>query len=269
MKAAPPKAAAHESPRRPGIVEDHPEYLVVYKPPLMHTVPLKQRKQGKKEKKGKKGKQPLPCDEDDEETLLDWCAARFPGVLEPRGENRWEGGMVHRLDYETQGLTLVAKTQATLDRFRAQQERGLFIKIYHGVCRKAPPLPGFPPAPAFTGAYQVVESAFRAFGPGRKQVRPTLSSRPGCPALDRGRPYRTEILSARTHQGRVVFKARIARGFRHQIRCHLAWLGFPLLNDILYGGARGERTFFHLVASSISFMDPLSGRRRTVSTEPS
>jgi 23S rRNA pseudouridine1911/1915/1917 synthase len=244
-EAALPAAAARESPFQPFIVEDDPAYLVVYKPPLMHTVPLRLRKQGR-------------LDEGDAHntTLLDWCAARFPQVLEPRGANLWEGGMVHRLDYETQGLTLAAKTQAALDWFRAQQEQGFFTKTYGGVCQKAALIPGFPPAPAFTGAPCAVESGFRPFGPGRKAVRP---------ALYQGRPYRTEILSARPCQGRVFFKARIARGFRHQIRCHLAWLGFPLHNDRLYGGALGEGFFFYLAALSLSFKDPRFRRLRTVS----
>jgi 23S rRNA pseudouridine1911/1915/1917 synthase len=64
----------------------------------------------------------------------------------------------------------------------------------------------------------------------------------------------------------VLCRARILRGFRHQIRCHLAWLGFPILHDSLYGGA-GEGVLA-LRACSLSFDDPLDGARRFFEIPP-
>jgi 23S rRNA-/tRNA-specific pseudouridylate synthase len=59
------------------------------------------------------------------------------------------------------------------------------------------------------------------------------------------------------------FRLQLRRGFRHQIRCHLAWLGFPILNDRLYGGQElkevGEGTLA-LSARAFSFRDPESGQ---------
>jgi 23S rRNA pseudouridine1911/1915/1917 synthase len=59
------------------------------------------------------------------------------------------------------------------------------------------------------------------------------------------------------------FRLEISRGFRHQIRCHLAWLGFPLLGDLLYGGPPGDSPGLALLAEEISFPDPLTGEVRT------
>jgi 23S rRNA pseudouridine1911/1915/1917 synthase len=49
----------------------------------------------------------------------------------------------------------------------------------------------------------------------------------------------------------------IARGFRHQIRAHFAWLGLPLIGDRLYGGR--ESPLLRLVASRIEFKHPATG----------
>jgi 23S rRNA pseudouridine1911/1915/1917 synthase len=78
--------------------------------------------------------------------------------------------------------------------------------------------------------------------------------------LDRGQPYRTEVLEAEAEGEFTHFRLRICRGFRHQIRCHLAWLGFPLVNDALYGGiSRPEYPGLALLARAIAFPDPLTG----------
>jgi 23S rRNA pseudouridine1911/1915/1917 synthase len=113
----------------------------------------------------------------------------------------------------------------------------------------------------------LIESPFRAWGPGRKAVRPAFPGANRKLALDKGGAYKTGVLEWREEaapsapaEGLWRCRVRIARGFRHQIRCHLAWAGFPILNDPLYGGA-GEG-FLALRASSLSFDDPLDGARR-------
>ncbi|MDR3123577.1 MAG: RNA pseudouridine synthase [Treponema sp.] len=220
-------------------------FLVVYKPPLMHSAPLGEG-----------------------DSLLGWCAERYPEALRPRGPLQREGGLLHRLDYGTWGLVLIARTQEALEALRRQQQEGVFVKEYGALTDSVPraPLPGFPPAAPPAGAPATlpfaVESGFRPYGPGRKTVRPVLPQG-GSPkslrvALDQGRLYRTEILERRGVGGALYFRARIARGFRHQIRCHLSWLGHPVLGDGLYGRPGGEGALM-LKAQGLSFLDPFSG----------
>jgi 23S rRNA pseudouridine1911/1915/1917 synthase len=209
----------------PSLIEETPAYLVVFKPPRLHSVPLKRGS--------------------DTATLLDWCASLFPETLLVCGKSPWEGGILHRLDYETQGLVLVARTQDALDALNTQQSAGLFIKEYsalvHGALVSAIP--------------QVIKSGFRPFGPGRKVVRPVL-----------GETYQTEILGTELCGEYTRFHLRIRRGFRHQIRSHLAWLGYPIVNDALYGSVDTDG-YLGLCASAFSFRDPVSGEARRYSID--
>jgi 23S rRNA pseudouridine1911/1915/1917 synthase len=163
---------------------------------------------------------------------------------------------------------LVARTQEALDALSAQQEAGLFIKEYTALSAPFSRLPpSFPQPPPLFAPPCVIESGFRPFGPGRKAVRPVVFPLKRMPernvkqvALDRGRPYQTEIIETRELEDCVQFKLRLRRGFRHQIRCHLAWLGHPILNDALYGGVDANGSLC-LHAYEISFLNLNSGIR--------
>jgi 23S rRNA pseudouridine1911/1915/1917 synthase len=90
-------------------------------------------------------------------------------------------------------------------------------------------------------------------------------------ARDRGNPYKTDILELNSTGETCCFRLRIARGFRHQIRCHLSWLGYPILNDGLYGGmeeADGMDQALALKAQGLFFRDPLSGEDRQYRLPP-
>ncbi|MDR2702005.1 MAG: RNA pseudouridine synthase [Spirochaetaceae bacterium] len=280
------------APQEPQLIAEAASYLVLYKPPRMHTAPLK---------------------EGEENTLLAWAASLFPDVLQVHGYKTIEGGLLHRLDYETQGLTLFARTDMALAAIAAQQEKNLFIKEYDAVSaplhsvRAESELPGFPPYPstpypshhstagtAGSGtlplAGSVIESAFRPYGKGRKAVRPlikypaaeqrgisfsrgiglgfnTLMTAPEgqgikpSPRIKGKTCYSTEICSCTEEGGKQYFRLRITKGFRHQIRCHLAWINRPLLNDTLYGG-NCDGGFLALRACALAFADPENGEAR-------
>jgi 23S rRNA pseudouridine1911/1915/1917 synthase len=217
----------------------------VYKPPRMHSVPVRPDGGG---------------------TLLAWCAARFPDVLKVCGRKPVEGGAVHRLDYETRGLLLFARTEDAALFFRAEQAAGRFVKFYHAQTAahaRVPPA-GFPPYPV-CGTLPApdgfcIASGFRAYGRGRAAVRPVLTEGGGTAAV-----YQTNVLSVRRHGALLHWHVRLTRGFRHQIRCHAAWAGFPLSGDTLYGGSFGTPTgtpdgTLALTAAALAFTHPKTGR---------
>jgi 23S rRNA pseudouridine1911/1915/1917 synthase len=239
--------------KEPWIVAETEGFLVAYKPPLLHSAPLKSG-----------------------DSLLGWCARRYPETLALRGLLPREGGLLHRLDYATWGLVLLARTQEALETLQGQQRQGNLVKEYGLLADPAPQalLPGFPPPGTSPPPPFAIESGFRPYGPGRKAVRPVVPGG-GSPkkrsrvALDRDRPYRTEILERRPTGNALYFRVQIVRGFRHQIRCHLSWLGHPALGDGLYGppGTEGEQPLM-LKAQGLSFPDPCSGENRQYRLPP-
>jgi len=190
------------------IIKETPDFLVVFKPSEIPTVPLKT-----------KGKT----------TLLDLVAKNNPEVLNIKGFHPWEGGVLHRLDTATQGLVLISKNQAFFDFIKEQQFEGKFVKEYFAQLSSLNHSEKSWPECPFTlkDGKICVSSYFRAFGRNRAEVRPALTS--------------TEKNATKTTYDTMVklvspnkVLCQISKGFRHQIRCHLAWMGHPIKGDILY-----------------------------------
>ncbi len=226
--------------KNPFAVKEDKNYIVLYKPGNMHSAPLKESEEG---------------------TLLHFCVSLFPEVSLPQGKKKIEGGLVHRLDYETQGLVLFARNQKALDYFFKEQDEGRFLKRYEAIVSKQNMmLDGFPPPPEWEEAPFEIKSMFRAYGPGRKAVRPvhidTISKHKD-DARNNDALYVTNILSWEPcGDNTIKVNVQLCRGFRHQIRASLAWLGFPILNDQLYGGQESSEKGLALKAVSLSFIDP-------------
>lgn len=181
------------------------------------------------------------------ESALSEAAGLFPQVLSVRGRKEVEGGLVHRLDTATSGLVLVAASQEFFDLVQAEQAAGRFLKSYRAAVDKIPDcaamLGGFPPVPQVpAGGRFSVESAFRPFGPRGAAVRPVAAGSGRAAARKGGsRLYETEI----SVSGGSA-ECAISAGYRHQVRCHLAWCGLPVRGDPLYnpvpgGGGLGFR----------------------------
>jgi 23S rRNA pseudouridine1911/1915/1917 synthase len=243
----------------PAILHETEDFAIVFKPPRMHTAPI-----GQDAPPGRDSKE-----SDGGGTLLDWYTKSFPPIMELSGRKEGEGGLLHRLDFETQGLVLFAKNQKALENLLIQQKQGTLIKEYSATCQKSDPQPG---AVEFSidqqgvnaSAPLVIESYFRPYGPGRKLVRPVTEEKLKGKkiAKDAGAYYITEVIGVERKQidnkeEVFHFTLRLKRGFRHQIRCHLAWVGFPVLHDPLYGKDDGEG-FLALRATGLFFDDPKS-----------
>ena len=156
--------------------------------------------------------------------------------------SRERPGVVHRLDIETSGVMVFAKTQAAYRALRRQFEshQGV-VKRYLAVVHGAPE--------ARTGSRE---------GPvGRERLHAVTH---------------WEVLARKGPVSLVEFT--IETGRMHQIRIHAAELGCPVVGDRLYGDAvrdrrlanRPRRLLLHAV--ELSFVHPSTGRRVTFAAPP-
>lgn len=228
----------------------------------------------------------------DEDSAFSQCARLFPAAKSVCGKKAVEGGLLHRIDTATSGLLLVASSQEFYDHIIAAQENGFFVKGYRAECavnqKNAQALGGFPKPPAASlpfddflqeknaAALMGIElsSYFRPFGKGGKEVRPVLqdSNVAALKKIGSKKIYSTKIVAADfglEGDSRAPFsgpskpcarvECKIAQGYRHQVRCHLAWLGLPVRGDALYNAA-GEQSGgpMRFEAVSLEFPDLFS-----------
>lgn len=216
-------------------------FLVVVKPAGLPTVPL--------------AKYP------DTPSLLTQVAVSHPEIVQGVSPHVHEGLILHRLDTDTCGLVLIARDRTTYGRLQDMQRNGLFVKTYVAEVSRGTALDGFPsehPSIDVNGPISI-ESRFRAFGSGRRAVRPVVADS-GHYAQSKGgnQWYTTTVERMDREEGaKRLFRCILARGFRHQIRSHLAWTGNPIVGDRLYGGM-GDETL-HLAAVALDFPHPIKG----------
>lgn len=208
------------------------DFIVAYKPSLIPTVPLKNSSG---------------------ETLFSLLTEKFPEIGECYGKNEWEGGILHRLDTPTRGLVIAARNQESYDFLSSEQNMGRIIKTYRATVSSCDSeLPGFP-AFIFSDPMKSnvkIESKFRPFGQKGSSVRPVTDNK----RFQDGQVYWTRVEKESDNS----FLCTITKGFRHQIRCHLAWAGYPIVGDLQYGGIESE--IFGLEAIRLSFAHPRTNK---------
>ena len=212
---------------------------------------------------------PLTCNDSDNAFCK--VAKLFPQMLQVKGKKEIEHGLIHRLDTATSGLMIIASTQECYDFLIQEQKEDRIIKKYNALCDITNiQLDGFPKSPLDItnnlregNVYKIV-SYFRPFGPGRKQVRPVTDDC-GKAAIEKiGKQvlYTTNILIKKidTKNKTANVECSITNGYRHQVRCHLAWCGLPVKNDIIYNPNNFEQNksaeTMKFCATSIQFEYP-------------
>ncbi len=154
-------------------------------------------------------------------------------------------GIVHRLDKDTSGVMLVAKTEYALRTLMRQFKERAIHKIYHALLLRCP----------HTHQGRIVSPI------GRHPVdRKKMAIRP----ID-GRYAATNwAIVEQFANGWCLVELTIETGRTHQIRVHMASLQSPVVGDALYGGAVGrnaaivpERQMLH--AGTVRFCHPVHG----------
>lgn len=145
--------------------------------------------------------------------------ARYPEMLGV-GFRAREPGLVHRLDNQTSGVVLSARNRGAFRAARSLFESSQIEKRYLAVV-----------GPGLSDSGEV-ENRIGPDTADPRRVRVYADAADTYAKLSRSR-YRVLERSSRF----VLVEIQVERAFRHQIRVHLAHLGYPIVGDALYGGA--------------------------------
>jgi len=190
---------------------------------------------------------------DDDHTVVSFLLARYPEIRGV-GDDRLRPGIAHRLDTDTSGLLVAARTRAAYDHLRHQFDLRHVEKDYLALVLGVPralegeidlPLGHHPSDPrrmvAVTG----------------ERVRTRGDPRPARTRYETIERFGTEF---------ALLRVATLSGRMHQVRVHLDAIGHPLAGDVLYLGPRRrkrdssglERHFLH--AARLAFEHPAGGR---------
>jgi 23S rRNA pseudouridine1911/1915/1917 synthase len=188
---------------------------------------------------------------------------QFPEVERVPGFKPVEPGLLHRLDQGTSGVLVIARSVRAFSGLRVQFESGGVRKEYVAVC-----IPG----PSVRSRRLTVSSRFAPLGPGRAKVQMVMPYEHRPRVLKEASPetYTTEVEAAERGAACCLVHATLTRGFRHQVRAHLAHLGLPIAGDPLYGApvppGFAERMYLH--ASAVELHHPQDGRPLRFESDP-
>lgn len=172
------------------------------------------------------------------------------------GDKALRSGVVHRLDKETSGILIIAKTEKAFkdlqSQFKARKVKKEYRALVHG---KVEPKTGTVKVPVGRLPWNR-----RRFG-----------------VLPGGRPAETDYEVADYYEkdtkAYTLLKLQPKTGRTHQIRIHLKYLGYPIVSDTFYAGRKRARAgrqwcprlFLH--AAKIAFKHPVSKKRVEYASE--
>ena len=176
-------------------------------------------------------------------TLVNALLGRGGGLSTEGDPHR--AGMVHRLDKETSGLLIVAKTD------RAHRILSAALAARRVVRRYAVMTWGHLSADTLS-----IEKPIARDPRDRKRMA----------IVNKGRPAKTDLIRLARFDAGDLLRAHLHSGRTHQIRVHLASIGHPVMGDDVYGGGGGRRVaglpakrhFLH--AAWLAFNHPMTGK---------
>ena len=154
----------------------------------------------------------------------------------PEGDDPVRPGIVHRLDKDTSGLLVIAKTKPALAGLKEQFASREVVKVYLALV-----------AGRISEAEGLIDAPV-----GRDPARPRRMT-----IRADGRAAQSEFSVLAREEASTLLAVRPLSGRTHQIRVHLNYIGHPVLGDRIYGGARADRLMLH--AWRLAFTHPATG----------
>ncbi len=185
----------------------------------------------------------------DERTLTDLLSERYPEIKTVGDSPETRPGIVHRLDRETSGVMVVARTQKAFDYFKDVFARHDLVKKYTAIVRGV-----------FDEPIGTIDKPISIINGTVKRT------------VHRGKMPRPSVTQYRVLHQYVewaLVEAIPVTGRTHQIRLHLSSIGHPIAGDVLYGKKKdvpvwAPRTLLH--ATSLEITIP-TGERMTFSAD--
>lgn len=189
----------------------------------------------------------------EDRTLAGALLTRYPEMARV-GYALREPGILHRIDNDTSGLVLAARSPQAFDVLRVALQQGRIDKRYLALVEG-------------TVSPSVMDAPIAPHPSDPRRVHACVD--PMDRARAKARPARTELVAVeRVGRGHSLLEVSASVAVRHQIRAHLAAVGHPLVGDGLYGGIAMEGLGGHFLhASRLAFDHPLE-RQRVEVTSP-
>ena len=196
-----------------------------------------------------------------EETVADWFAKRYPDSDEVGETQRLKDGtevtrpgIVHRLDVDTSGVLVLAKTQEAhaflKDAFKNREVKKTYLAVTYGVPKEKKGVIDFP------------------IGRSRKDFR-LRSAQPKAKGMLRDAITKYEVIGADATQKHALIKVMPETGRTHQIRVHLKAIHYPIVGDPLYAPNHPAVLGLSRLALHAYSLDlPLPSGTRTTVTAP-
>jgi 23S rRNA pseudouridine1911/1915/1917 synthase len=149
-------------------------------------------------------------------------------------------GVVHRLDKETSGLMVLAKTDHSYESLVSQFKERSVIKVYQAICHGV-----------------INENNIKVDLPVSRDKTNRLKMRV---SFSNAKNAETEVFVLRRFKNAMLVKVKIFTGRMHQIRVHMNFLGCPILGDKKYGRRDNYKSLM-LHAVSLSFVHPTKNEK--------
>ena len=203
--------------------------------------------------------QPLSCSET--KTLMNGVAARYPACI-PLGDRPLMAGALHRIDADTSGLVLAARTAEAFEALRAQFTAQTVKKTYLALVEGSVAVGGtlendLVHDPSLPFCRMIDARHNRLCEAEKRKLRPLH-------AVTNFKPIGHTTVE---NEERTLLEVTIYTGVTHQIRAQLALAGFHIVNDRLYGAFAVENQTGHgLHAWAAAFRHPVSGDEMEIRT---
>jgi 23S rRNA pseudouridine1911/1915/1917 synthase len=161
--------------------------------------------------------------------LLHHTGGRLSGIGGPA-----RPGIVHRIDKDTSGLLVVAKTDAAHRGLAAQFAAHTVTRAYRALCHGVPDrgdarLAGLPAVTFEAGGTIRIGAPIARHRADRQRMAVVTGGKPAVTRASVDEPFAGQA---------ALLTCRLETGRTHQIRVHLAHIGHPLIGDPVYGGRR-------------------------------